>query len=361
MKRFLKLMGYETKRIFRNKVILVMLLAFSILIILLLFFVQSGKTNYKMAIYTDEIDDVSEKSAMIFMEKQVDAEIVRVDSVEEGIEKIKQHKATFFIRFQQEEDGFITATLYYDESDRNIRGFANDYKKESDAEAFKAIVAFLEDWGIKLDLRYFQSMNFQSVGTPLTYSQMLFVEEIAASISVILMLGIAYSLARDRETNVNKIISYIPIGYNTYLLSKLLPYFILGMLESLVLYVIGASLLGITFQINLFLVWLLSSFFVMSTLSLGLLFSMMKSQISAVFLGLMTILFALFVNALVVLPAAPLYTQIFMGFFPVSVFSEFVSGMVYNGVIIWRDIPIFLAQTVGYYLLSLFILKKQSD
>ncbi|HCU55940.1 MAG TPA: hypothetical protein DIC18_01235, partial [Clostridiales bacterium] len=78
MLRFLKLMGYETKRIFRNKLIFGMLLGFCVLLICSLFLVQSSTREYVVAVYTDGIENVEESDTIKIMNVRRQTKLVEV-------------------------------------------------------------------------------------------------------------------------------------------------------------------------------------------------------------------------------------------------------------------------------------------
>ena len=54
-KQFFKLVGYETKRVMRNKIVFTMLLLFSIVLLLVVSFIQLKTESYPIAIFTDGI------------------------------------------------------------------------------------------------------------------------------------------------------------------------------------------------------------------------------------------------------------------------------------------------------------------
>lgn len=361
MSRFLKLMGYEAKRIFRNRAIFVMLLAFAIVVIVMLFFVQSANMNYVLAVYSDGMD-VADEDGFVIVSDMLHAKVVYVDTEDRGLEMVKMSEATFFVRFERGngEDDPPKAIIYFDGSNRVASGLAGEFRDMKNKRAYSGLLDWLEEWGVTMDRAYFERVALRPVMEEYNRVQLSFALEIAAFVSLILMMGIAYSLARDRETGVAKNVAYIPIGYNTYFFSKLIPYFILGMLEMLLLCGLGAWLMNITFQINIGVVWLLSSVFVTATLALGLFFSMMRSQISTVFLGMISMLLPLFVEMLVVVSALPTFVRVLLNFLPVTPFIQLFNGMIYNGVLTWWNIPILAAQTVVYYLAALVVIKKQS-
>ena len=353
-------MGYEAKRIFRNKVIFVMLLVFAIVMIVLLFFVQSADMNYVAAVYNESLSEEQAQEMVTVIEEGIGARVVFVDSDEAGMDMAKRAQAVFYIRLEKgaKEKDPPHATLYYDAANRMNWALARDLKDDRTKIAYDEVLEYLKSWGIKLNTAYFETVQIEPLTKKYTLLQMPFAEEIAACVCLILMLGIAYSFARDRETNVSKNVAYIPIGHHTYFMSKLIPYFILGMLEMLILCVIGSNLMKIGFETNLFLVWIISGVFVSAVLSLGLLFSTMRSQISTVFLGMMSMLLPLFVDMLVVTAALPTFVRVLLCCLPVTPFLALFNGMVYNGVILWQYIPILAAQSVVYYFAALLIVKR---
>ena len=137
-----------------------------------------------------------------------------------GIRK-RRGDAIFFLSLSsalldEHGDGPVTATIYYDGSSYVINNIVDDFKDERDRRAYIALVDFLDDWGISINSAYFRPVQFRQVAqkgntekTIFTHDQMAFGLEIAACVYLILLLGIAYSLARDRETQVSKNISYI--------------------------------------------------------------------------------------------------------------------------------------------------------
>jgi len=353
-------MGYEAKRIFRNKVIFVMLLVFAIVMIVLLFFVQSADMDYVVAVYNDGLDEAHSEEMVTVIEEGLNARVVFVDTEEEGMDMAKKAQAIFYIRLEkgEREKDPPHATLYYDAANRMNWALARDLKDDRNELAYQEVLEYLKGWGVKLNTAYFETVSVEPLTKSYSLLQMPFAEEIAACVCLILMLGIAYSFARDRETNVSKNVAYIPIGHHTYFMSKLIPYFILGMLEMLILCIIGSSLLKIGFEINPFLVWLISGVFVSAVLSLGLFFSTMRSQISTVFLGMMSMLLPLFVDMLVVTSSLPMFVRVLLSCLPVTPFLALFNGMVYNGVVLWWNIPILVAQTIVYYFATLLVVKR---
>jgi ABC-2 type transport system permease protein len=188
---------------------------------------------------------------------------------------------------------------------------------------------------------------------------MPFAIEVACCVGLVLMLGLAYSISRDNETQVSKNIAYLPVGVHKYLFSKIIPYFLLGMAQLALMFVLGSVFFNINFATNFFVVLMLSSLFILSILLLSSLFSMFKSQIAAVFVDMLVILLPVFVSTIVYVQACPVYIQAILDCFPITPYITFLNSMIFNGVVIWEYVFIFLVQIIVYYALTITILKRR--
>lgn len=362
MKTFLKMLKYETIRVTRNKVVLTMLLSFSIILLLILSLVQVDTKNYPIAIFTDGVD-IQEVGVMDVIEENIQLKRVAfVNSKDEGLNLIKKGKVCFFICLEAGENADdTTAVFYYDQTStigRTIKGNISEAKNEY---AYNTITEFLSDNGITLKESYFQLITFEAASSKdVNIKQMPFAIEVGICVSIVLMLGLAYSMSRDNETNVSKNLSYMPVGTNRYLMSKVIPYALLGIVQLLVLYIIGGALFKISFECNFFVMLLLTSVFIFAVIGLGLIFSMLKSQIATIFIDMLTIILPMFVLTMIYVQASPVMMQIVLYSFPVVPFVNLLNGMMFNGVILWWQIGVLLIQAVVYYLIAMLILKRRT-
>ena len=360
-KQFLKLVGYESRRLVRNKVLFALLISFSIVLLLFLSFIQVNTSSYPLAIFTDGVDIESVGVIQLIDENLEASKITYVNSEEEGIDMIKTEKACFFIRIVAGEGtDQTTAIFYYDQA--NIIGqlIADNLSNAKNKYTYEKTNEFLSKYGITLNETYFDLISFESASDiPVSITQRSFVIEVACCLSLVLMLGLAYSLARDNETQISKNMAYIPVGINRYLLSKVVPYFVLGLFQISAMFLLGVACFDLKFQTNILLSILLSSFFILAILMMGLLFSLLKSQIATITLDILVVFLPTFVVLSVYLQACPMWIQIMLNAIPVTPFISFLKGLIFNGVILWWYIPIFIAEIVGYYLIALFIMKKR--
>jgi ABC-2 type transport system permease protein len=361
IKQFFSLVKYETIRIARNRVVMTMLLIFSIVLLLALSFIQEKTETYPIAMYTDGVNMEETQVVQLIEEGITFGKIIYVDSPEEGIDMIRSSSACFFICLDAgAETDETTAVFYYDQSNNTSRSVVNSLSNEKNEYAYTALANFLERWGVKLNQTYFELVSFEKVNTEeVGFKQMPFASEVACCISVILMLGLAYSLARDNETNISKNLAYIPVGVNRYLLSKVVPYFVLGVSEISVMYLIGKWFFDINFQVPILTIIALSSLFVLAVIMLGLLFSLLKSQTSTIFLDMLVVIMPIFLSIMVYVEACPMYIQVMLYALPITPFIKFLNCMMFNGMILWWIIPVFVAQIIFYYFIASLIMKKR--
>jgi len=244
IKQFFKLIKFELIRVTRNKVVFSLLICFSLALFLALSFVQNNSANYSIAVFTDGAKLEETEVFQLIDEHLKTDNILIVKNKSEGINKVKNHQVTFFICLDTgEEKDETTAVFYYDQSSSVGRAVVSGLTDAKNEYAYKALNEFLGRYGIVMNKTHFEQVTFESANNnTVTIKQMTFSMEVACVLALVLMLGMANSLARDNETQVSKNISYIPIGANRYLLTKTIPYVVLGVLEIIVMYVLGILL-----------------------------------------------------------------------------------------------------------------------
>jgi ABC-2 type transport system permease protein len=118
-------------------------------------------------------------------------------------------------------------------------------------------------------------------------------------------LSAALSLVREREQGSLESLVSTPIRRIQLLAGKAAPYLIIGLLDILVLTGTGVFLFGVPFQGRVFDLVLLSTFFLMANLGIGLLISsLLRTQMAALIVGGLMFMMPLTQSGLV----APLYT-----------------------------------------------------
>ena len=362
IKSFFKIVKYEFVRLYRNKVVMLLLLLFSLLALCLLSFVKQGDGGKKVAVFTDGLSQEQLAEQQVIFEQVNGKDFVYVDTIESGKDLVNNYTVSFFLCFDSSTNP-VTATIYYDSSNLVGKSIKDTMSNATNELAYQSITQFLsEDWGIKLNENYFKMLDFQTSNKiQATNEQIPYVMELTVCVSFVVMFGLAFAISRDNETQINNNLAYRPISLNTYLLAKTLAFFLLGMLSMLMCLLIGVTFFKIQFQLNIMVVWLLSSFFVLSTTMIGILFSCCKNQIATSLIGTLAIVIPMFATTMVNFQTANLTIKAVLLVLPVGMYINFLNAMLFSGIVIWWCVPLFILQSVIYYLIALWIMKKRAN
>lgn len=358
-KAFFKMVKYEYIRVFRNKFVSIMLILFPIILLSFLSSVNVELKSYTMAVFTDGITsdqlDVYEQ----LLHDTVHNEIIYVDTVEEGKTLVNKGKVAFFICLNSQTDP-ITATFYYDGTSVFGRTIRDAMQDKSNQYSYDKITSYLEEYGVTIDKSFFNLVTFETATKQkVSFRQMPFSMEVGIGLAIVITFGLAYSLSRDNETNVSRNISYMPVGANRYLWSKIIVYFSLGMFEVIFSLLIGMVGFKIHLQMNFMFIVLMCSLFVLAVTMIGLFFGLLKSQIATVLCNTLCIIVPLFCMIMVHIQTLNVFIQMVLYCCPMTPFVTFLNSLMFNGIIEWSSIFAFVLQSIGYYLITLIILKRR--
>jgi ABC-2 type transport system permease protein len=105
---------------------------------------------------------------------------------------------------------------------------------------------------------------------------------VAVIMGIIAALLTSLTVAREWERGTMEQLISTPIKKAELLLGKLIPYFLIGLVDVAISVIIGVYLFGVPFRGSVFLLFLVSSIFLFGGLSLGILISVVaKSQLVA--------------------------------------------------------------------------------
>ena len=358
VKSFLNISKLEAIRIFRNKYIFGFLLFFPLVVVLLLG-IMPKQVELKIAINYDGLDSTNSTVLELINEKVFHENVIEVNSDEQGKELLKQGKINFFISLDSSTTP-VNSKFYYDSSSELSTIIQEKFENLQNEYAYETITEFIEDYGIILNDNYFHLIQFEPYdNNELTYSQRLFVIEVGTFLSIVFLFGMAFSVTRDNETGVYKQIAYTPININKYLLCKSLPYFILGLFQSIIMLLLGKYFLNINYQANIFLIFIILLLFVYCTIILGLLISQFKNQIITTFISMFVILLPVFALNINSIDYYPFVFQILLYCFPLTSFMNLFKFLIFNGVINYFNTLILLLQCIVFYCLVVFIFKKR--
>ena len=164
----------------------------------------------------------------------------------------------------------------------------------------------------------------------------------------------AFAIVRERELGTLEQLFVTPVGRAGLLLGKLVPYALIGFVETLLVLSVMVYLFGVPIQGSLMLLLTLSLLFLVCSLGLGLLVSTIATtQLQAMQLAFLLMLPSVLLSGFMFPRAempAPIYAVTFA--IPATYYLEVLRGIVLRGADVWDLIP----QVTGLVVCTVVIL-----
>lgn len=379
---FLSLLKFETKKIMRNKLLLVFLLIFPLAMTL---FINSIEIDFKKPVSSgtgsggessQTIENTNSQNYTAFYsngteedEQKIDElisafynlnTVFRVDTFATGERMLKLGEIYLFVKIDTTTEP-ISAVFYYDDTSMAGGVLVRSLRKKQLENTYDSLIEFLSSYGITINEDYFNFITFEPIqGFDISYKQQI-MSMASSFVAIVVMFGLAYSMARDNETNVIKQISYTPISVHKYLFSKSIPFLILGFLQASMLLLLGQVLYGIIYQVNIFVILLVYLLFILSSISLGLIFSSFNNQTTSTFATVTSILLPLLAMSISFLKSYPDIVEYFLYLSPLTSFYQLLTQMTFNGIYNSSLIILLCAQCVVYYVIAFVLLKLKAS
>jgi ABC transporter DrrB family efflux protein len=151
----------------------------------------------------------------------------------------------------------------------------------------------------------------------------------------------SFAIVREREIGTLEQLFVTPVGRSGLLLGKLIPYAVVGCLETLIVLTVMVYVFGVPIRGNLGLLFALSTLFIVCALGLGLLVSTLATtQVEAMQFAFMIMLPSVLLSGFV-FPRAEMPPVIYWATFalPATYFIEILRGIVLRGADFWDLLP----------------------
>jgi ABC transporter DrrB family efflux protein len=158
----------------------------------------------------------------------------------------------------------------------------------------------------------------------------------------------SFAIVRERELGTLEQLFVTPVGRTGLLLGKLLPYAVVGFIETLIVLSVMIYLFGVPIRGSVPLLLSLAMLFMVCSLGLGLLVSTLaKSQVEAVQFAFVVMLPSVLLSGFV-FPRSQMPLPIYLLTFaiPVTYFIEILRGIVLRGSDFWDLTPMVVGLTV---------------
>jgi ABC-2 type transport system permease protein len=173
--------------------------------------------------------------------------------------------------------------LILDGSDSNFAGISSAY-----------ITAFIEDYNRRLLVDFINRKGMQEMKTPVEARIRIWFNEemesrkfivpgiIALIIMIVGVILTSLIIAREYENGTMETILSLPVSAGDFFIGKALPYFFIGIVDTLIAVLMGQVLFSVVVKGSFLLMILASAIYLWTALGLGLLLSVvLKSQLIA--------------------------------------------------------------------------------
>ncbi|MDY0167894.1 MAG: ABC transporter permease [Thermoguttaceae bacterium] len=173
-------------------------------------------------------------------------------------------------------------------------------------------------------------------------------------LQLVAMFLTSFAIVRERELGTLEQLFVTPVGRLGLMLGKLVPYAVLGFLETLVVLSVMVYLFGVPISGSIPLLLSLSGLFLVCALALGLLISTLaKTQVAALMLAFIVMMPSVLLSGFM-FPRSEMPAPIYLVTFaiPVTYFIEILRGIVLRGA----DLPDLVGPVVGLTICTTVIL-----
>jgi len=167
---------------------------------------------------------------------------------------------------------------------------------------------------------------------------------IAVLMMVIAAMLTSLTVSREWEMGTMEQLIATPIRPHEMIFGKLFPYYILGLIQTLFVILIGQVLFGVPFRGNLFFLFLVASLFLISSLGIGLFISTVsKSQQLSFMMSIILTFLPAFLLSGFLFPVAsmPRLIRIVTNFVPAKYFLTVLRGIFLKGTglaVHWQEV-----------------------
>jgi ABC-2 type transport system permease protein len=256
--------------------------------------------------------------------------------------------------------------ILLDGSDSNTAGISHGY-----------ISAFIQDYNQDLMLDFINRQGMQEMTLPVDARIRIWFNEdlesrnfiVPGIIAVIIMIvgAILTSLiiAREYENGTMETILALPVSAGDFFIGKALPYFFIGIIDTLIAVLIGQALLGVVIKGSIWLMLLASTVYIWTALGLGLLISVtVKSQLVANQMAIMLSYLPSLLLSDFVFPVdnMPIILRMISYIVPARYFIDILNGLYLRDVgfgYLWSDYLILLVMCLILANLAFRKLRKE--
>lgn len=360
MRQFITFVNKEFLHVFRDRKTLLMLFGVPIVQIILFGFALTNEIKNSKIVICDYAKDNSSLQIINRLEASDHFEIEKSlwshDQIESAFKKGKIKLAVVFpAHFDHDLFHQHTAQvqLIADASDPNTATTLSGY-------ATQIIMEYQHELMGLQHLPYTINMDIRMIYNPSLKAAVNFVPGVISLILLLVcVLMTSVSIVKEKETGTMEVLLVSPINPFLVIISKAIPYLGLSLINLTVILLLSVFVLGMPVNGSIFFLYAVSTLFIITALSLGLLISnITDSQQSAMLISLMGMLVPsiLFTGFMFPLENMPYALQLLSDIIPSKWYYIIVKSIMVKGLgftAVWKETLILFGMTAFLLLVNL--------
>ena len=360
MKQFIAFVKKEFYHVFRDRKTLLLLFGMPIVQIVLFGFALTNEIKNTKIVVCDYANDISSRKIIDKLEVSQNFEIEKMllshqeieEVFKEGIVKLVVvipagfNNSLFHLNNAQ-------VQIIADASDPNIAGTLTSY-------ASAIILSYQNELIGGMNIPYQITTDVRMIYNPELKGATNFVPGVMALVLLLIsVLMTSVSIVREKENGTMEVLLVSPFNAILVVLSKAVPYFLLSLINLIVILLLSVYLLDLPIKGSVILLFAESSLLVITALSLGLLISnSTASQRTAMIVSLLGMMLPTILLSGFIFPLEnmPLVLRVISNIVPAKWYYIIVKSIMIKGLgfsAIWKETLILLGMTLFLLLVSI--------
>lgn len=369
MKEFMSFIRKEFRHIFRDKRTILIVLVMPVVQIVLFGFAISTEVHNARVDIVGDMEDPQVRRIVERIDRNAYLTVVGIyASVSEVSERFRRGESDVAVCFEQNFDarlrhlGKASVRLIGDGSDPNtaqvIVNYVNGVLAAEQSDLNVTFTGFEDDEAIFPHVQYMYN--------PAVLSSYNFVPGVMGLILMLVCsMMTAISIVREKENGTMELLLVSPVKPFGIILSKAIPYWGLSMVNLVTILLLSYYVMGIPIRGSLLLLFSVSILFILASLSLGLLISVISStQKNALLISGMGLTMPTMIFSGIIFPceSMPVVLQYFSDIIPAKWYIIMVKKLMIEGVgfsYFYREFMILVGMTVFLLVISIRLFRKR--
>jgi len=360
MKQLLTFVKKEFHHILRDKRSMLVLLGLPIVQLLIFGFAITTETRNCNIAILDNSKDEATQNIITRIESSTYFDIERTLSSNDQIEKVfKTGRIKLAIVFQS---NFQNDLLHTNEAQIQIITDASDPNQATTLTNYVSAIVreYQQELNQNKDLPYTINTEIRMLYNPQLKGEYSSVPGVMGMILLLISaMMTSISIVKEKEIGTMEVLLVSPMKPSIVIASKVIPYFIVSLINVVTILLISNFVFGIPIQGSFILLSLITVIYIICALSLGILISTVtSSQQAAMIISLMGLMLPVVMLSGYAFPIAnmPLILQILSNLIPAKWYIIMVKDVMIKGIglfEIWQELLIIIGMTTFFLVLSI--------